>query len=610
MLLVSEPVLGVDEKAALAAVIESGWVTMGDRVREFEQTFARLHEAEDSIAVGSCTAALHLILHALGIGPGDEVLVPSLTFVATANSVLYVGARPVFVDIESPAVPLMSLEEAEAKCTSRTKAVIIVHFGGYLAHRDAWQAFARRKGLLLIEDAAHAPGLPAAGTFGEAAAFSFYGNKNMTTAEGGAIIARSRSVRETIRQARSHGMTSSTRQRLASRRPDYDVTMLGFNYRMDELRAAVGLVQLKGLPEWNDIRRRLSLRYRQLIAQHCPIGNGAIHGSMAIGASSDASCASDRNQAADRYRSAAQARYSDHRSLSPCTSPDILQRSLPRFSFAANRGICPTGAYATSPSPDDPGLRRTRRQFSRSRTGCGASGGGNRMTMHDLADQLSGPSLGMRVGLWRALDIMCAGVAAAVLAPLMLIVVLAIWIEGGRPILFAQLRLGQYGRPFRMYKFRKFRPDCDNNGCPLTIEGDGRLTVIGRVLAVSKLDELPQLWNVLRGNMSLVGPRPESLAFSDCFRNGFEKIHEHKPGIFGPCQVMFRHESKLYPAGVPVVEFYRQVLFPAKAEIDLAYFSCRTLVSDLGWILRGVWAIAAGSRIATALGARANEIRK
>jgi dTDP-4-amino-4,6-dideoxygalactose transaminase len=229
-----------------------------------------VHEAEDSIAVGSCTAALHLILHSLGIGPGDEVLVPSLTFVATANSVLYVGARPVFVDIGSAAVPLMSLDEAEAKCTSRTKAVILVHFAGYLPHREAWQSFARRKGLLLIEDAAHAPGLPAVGTFGEAAAFSFYGNKNMTTAEGGAIIARSRALRETIRRARSHGMTSSTRQRLTTRRPDYDVTILGFNYRMDELRAALGLAQLRKLPEWNDIRGSLSQSYRQLISEHCP----------------------------------------------------------------------------------------------------------------------------------------------------------------------------------------------------------------------------------------------------------------------------------------------------------------------------------------------------
>jgi len=270
MLLVSEPVLGADEKAALAGVIESGWLTMGDRVRAFEEAFARLHEAEDSIAVSSCTAALHLILHGLGIGPGDEVLVPSLTFVATANSVLYAGGRPVFVDIESLENPLMSLNAAEAKCSAKTKAVILVHFGGYLADRHAWRSFAREKRLLLIEDAAHAPGLPAAGTFGDAAAFSFYGNKNMTTAEGGAIIARDPSLRETIRRARSHGMTSGTRQRLDSRSPDYDVTMLGFNYRMDELRAAIGLVQLKRLTGWNAVRQHLSRCYRQLIAERCP----------------------------------------------------------------------------------------------------------------------------------------------------------------------------------------------------------------------------------------------------------------------------------------------------------------------------------------------------
>jgi lipopolysaccharide/colanic/teichoic acid biosynthesis glycosyltransferase len=232
------------------------------------------------------------------------------------------------------------------------------------------------------------------------------------------------------------------------------------------------------------------------------------------------------------------------------------------------------------------------------------------MTMRDAANQLLEPFLGARLsprcaldmGLRRALDIVCAGVAALVFAPLMLIVTLAIWIEGGRPILFSQLRLGQNGWPFRMYKFRKFRADCDNHGCPLTVEGDGRLTAIGRVLVASKLDELPQLWNVLRGDMSLVGPRPESLAFADCFRNGFEKVQEHRPGLFGPCQVMFRHESKLYPPDVAAVEFYRQVLFPAKAKIDIAYFSRRTLVSDLGWILRGAWMIVAGSRIETAPG--------
>jgi dTDP-4-amino-4,6-dideoxygalactose transaminase len=270
MLLVSEPILGQDEKEALAAVVDSGWITMGDRVQDFEQAFARLHQVDESIAVSSCTAALHLILYALGLGPGDEVLVPSLTFVATANSVLYTGARPVFVDIDSAETPLMSLDDADAKCTTRTKAIILVHFAGYLADREAWQSFARRKGLLLIEDAAHAPGLPAVGTFGEAAAFSFYGNKNMTTAEGGAIIARDRSLRETIKRARAHGMTSGTRQRLDSRSPAYDVTMLGFNYRMDELRAAFGLAQLRNLAKWNDVRRGLSLDYRRLLAERCP----------------------------------------------------------------------------------------------------------------------------------------------------------------------------------------------------------------------------------------------------------------------------------------------------------------------------------------------------
>lgn len=270
LLLVSQPILGSEEKTALCEVVESGWITMGPKVREFEAAFSALHQAEDCVAVASCTAALHLILHALDIGPGDEVLVPSLTFVATANCVLYVGASPVFVDIESLDAPVMSIEDAEAKCTPRTKAVILVHFGGYLADREAWQAFARRRGLLLIEDAAHAPGRVEVGSYGIAAAFSFYGNKNMTTAEGGAVISRDRGLLEIIRQMRGHGMTSGTHQRLESRNPQYDVTMLGFNYRMDEFRAAVGLAQLKRLNAWNDARRRLAGEYRRLIAQVCP----------------------------------------------------------------------------------------------------------------------------------------------------------------------------------------------------------------------------------------------------------------------------------------------------------------------------------------------------
>src|SRR5690606_36428619 len=138
----------------------------------------------------------------------------------------YVGATPVFVDIESKEVPLMSLEDAASKCTARTKAVVLVHYSGYLPDRAKWQRFAEERGLLLIEDAAHAAGLPDAGTFGVAAAFSFYGNQNMTTAEGGAVVAKDEGLRERIRQMRGHGLTSGTFQRHAGSTPMYDMTML------------------------------------------------------------------------------------------------------------------------------------------------------------------------------------------------------------------------------------------------------------------------------------------------------------------------------------------------------------------------------------------------
>jgi dTDP-4-amino-4,6-dideoxygalactose transaminase len=270
MLLVAEPILGREEKTALSEVIDSGWITMGDRVRDFERAFAAAHGAADSAAVSSCTAALHLILQALGLGPEDEVLVPSLTFVATVNSVLYVGASPVFVDIEDLGWPLLSLADAAAKCTSRTKAVIVMHYAGYVADRDAWRDFADSRGLLLIEDAAHAAGVQQAGMFGHAAAFSFYGNKNMTTAEGGAVITRDEALLERIRQMRGHGLTSGTFQRFSNGTVGYDVTMLGFNYRMDELRASLGLSQLKHLSAWNEKRRCLTELYVQSLEDRCP----------------------------------------------------------------------------------------------------------------------------------------------------------------------------------------------------------------------------------------------------------------------------------------------------------------------------------------------------
>lgn len=193
--------------------------------------------------------------------------------------------------------------------------------------------------------------------------------------------------------------------------------------------------------------------------------------------------------------------------------------------------------------------------------------------------------------LRRAADILLAGTALLLLAPLMLLITIAIWLESGQPTLFCQTRLGEGGRRFRMYKFRKFHVDAGQTGCPLTLEQDPRMTQVGRLLMKTKLDELPQFWNVIKGDMAIVGPRPESLAFADCFHNGWEELLRYKPGLVGPCQIIFRNEAAAFPKGVDVNEFYRTVVFPLKARIDLDYFRSRSLASDVVVMIRSFLAI-------------------
>jgi lipopolysaccharide/colanic/teichoic acid biosynthesis glycosyltransferase len=202
----------------------------------------------------------------------------------------------------------------------------------------------------------------------------------------------------------------------------------------------------------------------------------------------------------------------------------------------------------------------------------------------------------------RILDFVIAAGGLVVFAPLMMLIAVAVLIESSGPVFFAQTRLGLRGRHFRIYKFRKFHNDIGKTGCPLTVKNDARLSRVGRFLARTKLDELPQLYNVLKGDMAIVGPRPESLDFADCFTGSRRKILDYKPGIFGPSQVAFRDECSFFPVDADPTRFYREVLFPLKAGADLSYYPNRTLSSDLKWIIRGVLAIAGWERgVATAL---------
>ncbi len=190
----------------------------------------------------------------------------------------------------------------------------------------------------------------------------------------------------------------------------------------------------------------------------------------------------------------------------------------------------------------------------------------------------------------RAIDVILASLGLVLLSPLLVLIALAIVIESGAPVFFAQTRIARGGRAFRMYKFRKFPASCVG-GCPLTMKDDARMTRVGRVLARTKLDEMPQLFNIIRGDMAIVGPRPESMAFADCFTDRMTPLLDYRPGIFGPSQVAFRNECALYPAGQDPVRFYCETLFPAKAALDLAYYPHRTVWTDLLWIGRGILAV-------------------
>jgi dTDP-4-amino-4,6-dideoxygalactose transaminase len=261
----SIPDIGEEEVEAVSRVLRRQWLTMGEETQAFETEFAALVDAPHAVAVSNCTAALHLALAALDIGPGDEVLVPSLTFVATANAVRYCGATPVFVDILSADDLTMDPADAASKLTERTRAVMPVHHSGYAADISAFRALARERGIALVEDAAQSIGASrdgvSCGVAGDLACFSFYSTKNATTAEGGMVTATKEDLAQRVRLLRSHGMTASVLERDRGEKFGYDVVGLGYNYRIDEMRAAMGRVQLAKLPARNAHRRELVRRY-------------------------------------------------------------------------------------------------------------------------------------------------------------------------------------------------------------------------------------------------------------------------------------------------------------------------------------------------------------
>ena len=250
------------EEKAVLETIQSKWISTGPKTAELENKFAGMLKTEHAIALTNCTVSLHLALKLAGVEPDDEVICPSLTFVATVNAIRYVNAIPVFADIKSYEDLTIDPSEIEKKITAKTKAIIVMHYGGFACNMKKIMEIAQKHDLKVIEDACHGPLSEykgkKLGTIGDMGCFSFFSNKNISTGEGGMLVTNNKQYQERAKLLRSHGMTSMSYERAKGHSTAYDVIDLGYNYRMDDIRASIGVVQLNKLEK--DLNKRAEIR--------------------------------------------------------------------------------------------------------------------------------------------------------------------------------------------------------------------------------------------------------------------------------------------------------------------------------------------------------------
>jgi len=266
----SSPLISEDEITEVADTLRSGWLTTGPKVKRFEEEFARYVESKHAVAVNSCTGALHLALVAAGIGQGDEVITTPFTFIATANVILHVGAKPIFVDVR-PDTFNIDVEKLEAVITPKTKAIMPVHYAGQPCEMDEILGIAEKHNLLVIEDAAHAVAAEykgkKIGTIGDATCFSFYATKNLVTGEGGMVTTEDGRVAEKIRILSLHGMSRDAWKRYtAAGSWYYEVIYPGYKYNMTDIQASLGLHQLRKLPRFQKRREEIAKDYNEAFA--------------------------------------------------------------------------------------------------------------------------------------------------------------------------------------------------------------------------------------------------------------------------------------------------------------------------------------------------------
>jgi perosamine synthetase len=616
------PLIEEADVRAVCDVLQSGWITTGPKTCEFENDFAQFVGAKHAIAVNSGTAALHVALDAIGLQEGDEVLVPTLTFAATAEAVLYFKARPVLIDCE-PDTFNIDPDRLERAITPRTKAIIPVHFAGQPCEMVRILEIAREYGLKVIEDAAHA--LPARyrgkmiGTLSDITCFSFYATKSITTGEGGMATTENTDYADRMKMMRLHGISKDAWKRYSAEGSwRYEIIAPGFKYNLTDLQAALGLTQLAKCYSMWERRNLLAQRYtealRGLDAFEVPSVRSDVQHAwhLYVIRVNPKSLSIHRDWVIEElrqrnigvsvhfiplhthpyYRRVWGFRHGDfpvaEQYFDRCISLPLYPamhdgdqlrviEALSAIAFAYRRH----GSWASGNPPALPG----------SETG-GEKGhqahnenqliANSRCLPEEVADTvatLQAPHY-YRIGK-RILDFFAAALGLIVISPLFLACAFAIKISSRGPVFFRQDRIGQGGRIFSILKFRTMMNEQGKATRNITIRGDSRVTPLGRYLRKLKLDELPQLWNVLKGEMSLVGPRPEVPEYVATYTQEQRRVLALKPGITGPASLSYIDEESILASQSDYEGFYIDVLLPRKLQMDLAYCDNASLTSDL-----------------------------
>jgi len=584
-----------DEIEAVTRVLRSGKVNYwtGEEARAFEREYAEAAGCRYAVALMNGTVALELALHALEVPPGSEVITTPRTFIASASAAVARGCTPVLADVD-PNSGNITAETIERVLTPRTKAIIAVHLAGWPCDMDPIMELAERHGLKVIEDCAQASGATykgrPVGSLGHAAAFSFCQDKIITTGgEGGMLTTNDERVWRRAWEYKDHGKSWEAvynREHAPGFRWLHE--SFGTNGRMTELQAAIGRIQLRKLPAWTQIRRQNMNALLDALEDHPALRvprPGPDFGHAA-------------------YKAYV---YLRPERLRPGWTRDRImvtlnERGIPCFSGSCSeiyreKAFVNAGLGPREPHPNARTLGETSLMFlvhpglTPEDMGMVASECRHVLdeaTQTPLTMAPTSPQPGLSFPdrfLKRTLDLVLALLLIALTFGIMLLAWLLATLSTGKNGLFTQTRIGRHGKPFKILKIRTMK-DHPGLHTTATTAHDPRITPLGRWLRRLKIDELPQLFNVLMGQMSFVGPRPDVPGFADQLQGDDRILLSLRPGITGPATLAFRHEEELLAQQEDPDTYNREVIFPEKVRINKEYLQNYSILKDFRYILQ------------------------